>query len=113
MQGYREDKQLLLESDADEQLIIHINFNTPVKVHSILFQAPTDGHGPRTVKLFRNRPTIGFSEAEDEEGDHALELTDKDVEGVAKPLRHVTAVLNACGIQHALLLIVCLSFFCG
>jgi hypothetical protein len=93
MQGYREDNKLLLESDADEQMIIHINFMTPVKIQSILFQAPTDGHGPRIVKLFRNRPTIGFSEAEEEEGDHSLELSDTDLEGVPKPLRYAVSLL--------------------
>lgn len=65
-QGYREDAQLRLESDADEQLLVHLNFTSAVRVHSIALQGPADGHAPKDVRLFRNRPTIGFAEAEDD-----------------------------------------------
>ena len=59
VQGYREDASLFLESDADEQLIVHVNYNTPVRISSILIQGPDDGHAPKHVKLFSNRPTLG------------------------------------------------------
>ena len=32
-----------LESDTDEQLLLYIPFNQPIKIHSLCFQAPDDG----------------------------------------------------------------------
>ena len=49
-QGYREDVQLLLESDADEQLILHLNFNTAVRLHALTIAGPADGHAPQEVR---------------------------------------------------------------
>lgn len=87
-QGYREDGQLVLESDADEQLIIHINYNTAVKLQTIVIEGPSDGHGPKHVKLFCNRPTIGFSEAEDEAAQQEIMLTEAQLSGEVVPLRY-------------------------
>jgi PITH domain len=35
MQGYREDAALFLESDADEQLILHIHFTSAIRLSAI------------------------------------------------------------------------------
>jgi hypothetical protein len=91
MQGYREDPHLFLESDADEQLIIHINFNGTTKLRSIVIAAPDDGHAPKNVKLFINRPTIGFSEAEDENPAQSLDLTQEQLSGQPIPLKYDTS----------------------
>uniref|UniRef100_A0A7I4FSC8 PITH domain-containing protein n=1 Tax=Physcomitrium patens TaxID=3218 RepID=A0A7I4FSC8_PHYPA len=62
-QGYREDNGLHLESDADEQLLLFIPFNQ-VKLHSLIIRGPPE-EGPRTLKLFANRPNMGFSNVTD------------------------------------------------
>ncbi|OOQ90964.1 DUF1000 domain protein [Penicillium brasilianum] len=54
-----------LESDADEQLLMHIPFTGQVKLHSILiYTAPTPA-APKTLKLFKNRDDLDFSTASD------------------------------------------------
>ncbi|KAG6773364.1 hypothetical protein POTOM_020635 [Populus tomentosa] len=63
-QGYREDDGLNLESDADEQLLIHIPFNQVIKLHSIAIKGPEED-GPKTVKLFSNKEHMGFSNVND------------------------------------------------
>ncbi|GLI73514.1 hypothetical protein PoHVEF18_001732 [Penicillium ochrochloron] len=54
-----------LESDCDEQLLMHIPFTGQVKLHSILiYTAPTSA-APKTLKLFKNRDDLDFSIASD------------------------------------------------
>jgi thiol-disulfide isomerase/thioredoxin len=49
-----------LESDADEQIIMHIPFTCPVKLHSISLK------GAKTVKTFINKASaLSFDQAED------------------------------------------------
>merc|ERR1711971_637911 len=45
-----------LQSDCDEQLILALAFNQPVKIHSLRFNAPKD-KGPKNVRVFMNQPT--------------------------------------------------------
>ncbi|EFN56865.1 hypothetical protein CHLNCDRAFT_144492 [Chlorella variabilis] len=82
-QGLREDDGLYLESDTDEQLLIHIPFNTACKL---------SGFAPKRVKLFVNRPTIGFSEAADSAGVQEFDLTEADLEGQQLPLKWVNVL---------------------
>jgi hypothetical protein len=42
MQGYRDDDGLVLESDADEQILLTIPFQQVVKLHSLGLKAPSD-----------------------------------------------------------------------
>ena len=63
LQGYREDDGLLLESDTDEQLLIHIPFNQAVRLSGFIIKSTVGGQAPKTVKLFVNQPTIGFGGA--------------------------------------------------
>lgn len=88
-QGPREDDGLHLESDTDEQLLIHIPFNQGVKIHSVTIMGPDDGCGPMRVKLFTNQPTIGFSEAADSPAVQGFSLSDQNLKGTPVQLRFV------------------------
>ncbi|KAG4432628.1 hypothetical protein IFR05_011881 [Cadophora sp. M221] len=52
-----------LESDADEQLILHIPFTGQIKLHSILIRTSPSSSAPQTLKVFINRDDIDFSTA--------------------------------------------------
>ncbi|KAI5778212.1 PITH domain-containing protein [Geopyxis carbonaria] len=61
----RLDTSTILESDADEQLLIFIPFTGQVKLHSILIRASPSPDAPKTLKLFSNRDDLDFSSAAD------------------------------------------------
>ncbi|KAL1919029.1 uncharacterized protein VTP21DRAFT_2410 [Calcarisporiella thermophila] len=78
-----------LESDVDEQLIVVVPFNQAVRLHSIKFVG-SGPQAPKTVKLYVNRYTLGFDEAESVEPTQVLELTERDFqEDEVTPLRFV------------------------
>jgi thioredoxin len=79
-----------LESDCDEQLIISIEFNQKMKIHSFRMNGPAD-KGPKNVKLFINQPhTLDFDKAEAMEPVEAFELKPEDLEaGATVPVRFV------------------------
>lgn len=52
-----------LESDADEQLLMHIPFTGQVKVHSVLIWTAPTPSAPKSLKLFKNREDLDFSTA--------------------------------------------------
>ncbi|KAF4634983.1 hypothetical protein G7Y89_g3129 [Cudoniella acicularis] len=54
-----------LETDADEQLLMHIPFTGQVKLHSILIRTSNSSSAPQTLKLFINRDDIDFATASD------------------------------------------------
>lgn len=93
---------MLLESDADEQLLIHVKFTAAAKLRSIVIAAPNDENAPKHVKLFTNRPTIGFSEAEEEGPVQAFELTEENLAGQPVQLKYALVPLPA--LQHIALL---------
>lgn len=79
-----------LESDCDEQLIMSIDFNQPVKLHSLVLNGPSS-NGPKTLKLFINQPrTLDFDQADAMEPIQIVEVTSTDLaEGRNVPLRFV------------------------
>jgi len=79
-----------LESDCDEQLIINLAFNQPVKLHSLKFSAPAE-NGPKEVKIFINQPrTLDFDQAGSMEPVQKLDIDVNDlVKGNPIPLRFV------------------------
>lgn len=130
-QGYREDAGLYLESDTDEQLLLHIPFGTAVRLSGIVIQtkekreqvhrewgigsamwgveqrkqlwlsfthvadAATDifplsftPQAPSHIKLFVNRPSLGFSEAADEPAQADFVLTNAQLAGETIPLMY-------------------------
>lgn len=74
-QGLRDQELMLLESDADEQLLITIAFNSKVKLQSIAIAGPADGRAPKNVKLFVNAMSLSFDDAESGAPAQELEFT--------------------------------------
>ncbi|CAH1251879.1 thioredoxin-like protein 1 [Branchiostoma lanceolatum] len=69
-----------LESDCDEQLIMTVSFNQPVRLHSLKIQGPDNGQAAKTVKIFINQPaTPDFDAAERNDAVQQFELTAEDV----------------------------------
>ncbi|KAF9972268.1 Thioredoxin-like protein 1 [Actinomortierella ambigua] len=67
-----------LESDVDEQLLISVSFNQAVKLHSLKIVPKNLANAPRTIKLYANRVTLGFDDAESVQETQTIELTEKD-----------------------------------
>ncbi|KAL1520861.1 hypothetical protein AB1Y20_022422 [Prymnesium parvum] len=80
-QGLRDQEELLLESDADEQLLISVTFRAQVRLHSLLLSGPADGRAPKTVKLFANRDNLDFDGAEEATADHEFVFEDMSLMG--------------------------------
>jgi len=80
-----------LKSDVDEQLLLNIYFNQAVRVRSIAIQSSDSASGPKDIKLFTNRPSIGFEDVEDdEEASQVLSLTKDEVkDGKKIPVKFV------------------------
>lgn len=80
-----------LESDCDEQLLLTLAFNQPIKLHSLIVSGPNDGRAPKTIRLFINTTAIDFDNAEKGNSVQDIELT-KD-EAIAEnhviPLKYV------------------------
>jgi len=75
-----------LESDCDEQLIINLAFNQPMKLHSIKMKAPPE-NGPKNIKLFINQPrTLDFDMADSMEPVQQLSLSPNDLTN-GKPIQ--------------------------
>jgi hypothetical protein len=79
-----------LESDVDEQLIISVPFNQTVKLHSLKLVAASKAHAPKSIKLYVNRPILGFDEVDSVEPTQTLDLTEEDyADDKLIPLRFV------------------------
>ena len=74
-QGLRDQELMIVESDADEQLLISIAFKAKVKVHSMAIKAPADGRAPKSLKLFVNKPSMDCSDGESMVADQEIELS--------------------------------------
>lgn len=69
----RLDTKKFLESDVDEQLLIHVPFTGLCKIHSLLIRTTNDDSAPRHIKLFKNRDDLDFSSASDLSANHVIE----------------------------------------
>ncbi|KAG0312999.1 Thioredoxin-like protein 1 [Dissophora globulifera] len=79
-----------LESDVDEQLIISVPFNQSIKLHSLKIVPKDVAHAPKTIKLYVNKLSLGFDEADSVEETQTITLSEKDYEGNGLiPLRFV------------------------
>ncbi|EEY60465.1 thioredoxin-like protein, putative [Phytophthora infestans T30-4] len=73
------DDSLVLKSDADEQLMLYLEFQDAVKIFSLNIVAPQGEEAPRVIKLYVNRPNLGFSDAGDVEPTQTIELKEEDL----------------------------------
>ncbi|KAI1438617.1 PITH domain-containing protein [Xylaria sp. CBS 124048] len=64
-----------LESDTDEQLLMHIPFTGQIKLHSILLRSSPSSSAPRTLKVFVDRDDLDFSGIEDAKPTQEFELS--------------------------------------
>ncbi|OBZ88527.1 PITH domain-containing protein 1 [Choanephora cucurbitarum] len=60
----RMDNDKFLESDADEQLIVHVPFTGIVKLRSICLRTDRTDAAPSKMKVFINRDDVDFDVAE-------------------------------------------------
>lgn len=71
-----------LISDVDEQLIINIQFNVPVKIHSLKISGP-GSHAPKAVKLFINNPVIlDFDKAQSSKPIQSFDFSEEPLQSV-------------------------------
>jgi hypothetical protein len=70
-----------LESDADEQLLIHVPFSEAVCIKSICFVGHQNGQAPRDIKMWVNKEPhdIDFPTAEESDGDQEIKNLHQDV----------------------------------
>ncbi|CAK0853682.1 unnamed protein product [Prorocentrum cordatum] len=76
-----------LQSDTDPQLLVSVPFAEPVCIAGLRIEATAgDEEAPARVKLFTNRPDIGFDEAESDEPLQSFELALADTKAGAPAL---------------------------
>lgn len=55
----------IIKSDLDSELLIHIPFECPVKLYSIILRtSSTDDHSPKTIKVYKNALDKTFDDLE-------------------------------------------------
>jgi len=84
------DSRLGCKSDADEQLILHVEFNEFVKAHSIRFTEFNLGADPEMnptlVKIYVNRENMGFEDCHDIDPTQTLHLSAAQLKEDAAPI---------------------------
>lgn len=84
------DSRLGCQSDADEQLILHVSFTETVKVHSFKFTEFNNGAdpdlNPTSIKLYVNRENLGFEDCNDIDPTQEFDLCAADLKELADPL---------------------------
>lgn len=75
---------------ACTQLLININFNQKVKINGIGIKAKEDDPtAPKTIKLYANRASMGFSDTDSVPSSQDLVLTPAQLNGEPLPLKLV------------------------
>ncbi|GAA5876561.1 hypothetical protein JCM16303_003580 [Sporobolomyces ruberrimus] len=72
-----------LESDADEQLLLQIPVNQSIKLRALRFTTLPSAlkSAPKSIRLFVNKSSVGFDDAESQEPAQELELTEAQAKG--------------------------------
>jgi len=84
------DSRLGMQSDADEQLIIHLEFQEFMKVKNIKFTEWNRGASPDmnpvTLHIHVNRVNLGFEDVEDVEPAQSFTLTSGNLQEISDPI---------------------------
>jgi len=80
------DDAKLCKSDTDEQILLNLAYTQVVTVKSIKFSAPA-ADGPKTVKLFVNRLSMGFDEAQSDSPVQTIVLKATDLAETAPAIQ--------------------------
>lgn len=64
-----------LQSDADEQLLMHIPFTAQIRLHSIMIRTSEASTSPKTLKVHVNRDDLDFPTASSLQPTQTLELS--------------------------------------
>ncbi|ELR13777.1 thioredoxin family Trp26 family protein [Acanthamoeba castellanii str. Neff] len=83
----RLDRTAVVESDTDEQLIIHIPFTASIKLKAINIIGGADGTSPGKLKAWINREDIDFSSVDDVAPTQEWELSENPQGEIEYPTR--------------------------
>ena len=76
-----------LESDCDEQLLIHIPLRAECKIHSIkIVSSQSPASAPKTIQIFVNNPHLDFGSAEETHPVQTFKLKPSDLSPDSPPL---------------------------
>lgn len=81
----------VIKSESDEQMILRVAFQSPVKLKELTFRAAQPENGPRKVLVFANVASCpSFDDVVDMKAQATLELTIDQLRGaIPVPLRYV------------------------
>jgi hypothetical protein len=96
------DRRLVVRSDVDGQLLLHVPFTNTLRLSGLQLDAP-DGEAPTRVKIWVNAPTLGFEEVDDVEPAQTLQLAAGDVGEGARLLPLKPVRFNKVDSLHVLL----------
>lgn len=64
----------IIKSDLDSEMLIHIPFECPVKLYSIILRTSSaDEHSPQTIKVYKNALGKTFEDLQNLRCDHEIE----------------------------------------
>ncbi|KAF9977840.1 hypothetical protein BGZ73_004753 [Actinomortierella ambigua] len=88
------DDTKVLESDADEQLILFIPFTASVKIKSISIRYEPGETAPSKLKVFTNRQDVDFDSADSMEPTQVFDLVDDTRGQVVEYVTKFTSLRN-------------------
>ncbi|XP_013405040.1 PITH domain-containing protein 1 [Lingula anatina] len=91
----RLDKERVVESDADEELLFNIPFTGNVKLKGVIVIGGEDDTHPSSMKLYKNRPQMSFDDT-GVEADQEFQVT-PDSTGVVE---YPTKVVRFSSVTH-------------
>ncbi|MFH4974635.1 hypothetical protein AB6A40_001344 [Gnathostoma spinigerum] len=80
-------REEFVESDVDEELLFNIPFTAHVKLTGILFVGDMDGTHPSRLKIFKDRPSMSFADAETAIPDQEMAIKQDSVGEIDYPLK--------------------------